>query len=55
MQLPDSYYQPPFQHSPSNFFSHDESIEEKSEVTKSIKVMIMSQEQKLLKVHLEGG
>jgi len=44
---PKSYCQPPFQHSASNFPSHDQSIEEKSKVIKSIEVMIESQEQSL--------
>ena len=44
---PNSYCQPPFQHSVSKFPSHDQSIEEKSEVTKNIKAMIESLEQKL--------
>ena len=46
-QFPESYCQSPFQYSASNFPSHDQLIEEKSEVMKSIKVMIESQEQKL--------
>ena len=41
---PESYCQPPFQHSALNFPRHDQPIEEKSEVTKSIEVMIESQE-----------
>jgi len=44
---PKSYCQPPFQHSASKFSSHDQPIEEKSEVIKSIEAMIESQEQKL--------
>jgi len=39
---PESYYQPLFQHSTSNFSNHDQLIEEKSEVTKSTKAMIES-------------
>ena len=42
-----SYCQPQFQHSDSNFSSHDQHIEEKSVVSKSIEAMIESQEQKL--------
>ena len=47
IRLPESYCQPPFQHSASIFPSHDQPIKVKSEVTKSIEVMIESQEQKL--------
>ena len=39
--------QPPFQHSASNFLGHDQHMEEKSEITKSIEGIIESQEQKL--------
>ena len=41
--FPESYYQPPFQHSTYNFSSYDQLIEEKSEVMKSIEVIIESQ------------
>ena len=47
IKSPESYCQPPLQHSAYNFPSHDQPIEEKSEVMKSIKTMIESQEQKL--------
>ena len=44
---PESYCQPPFQHSTYNFPSHDQLIEKKSKAMKSIEFMIESQEQKL--------
>ena len=44
---PESYCQPPFHHSASNFSSHNQPIEEKYEVKKSIEAMIESQEQQL--------
>ena len=44
IQLPESYYQPLFQHLCSNFSSHDQPIKEKYEVTKSIEAIIESQE-----------
>jgi len=44
MQPPESYCQPPFQHSAYNFPSYDQPIEEKSKAVKSMEAMIESQE-----------
>ena len=45
--FPESYCHPPFQHSVSNFPSHDQPIEENFEAMKIIEAMIEFQEQKL--------
>ena len=44
IQFPHVIFQLPFQHLASNFPTHDQPIEEKSKGTKSIEVMIESQE-----------